>query len=201
MYVTRAADKGLVPVYDLINHHNGEINVGIFTSNHTMSLRASAHIRAGELLYISYMTQRDTTEIFRDYGFVEQWPQLWRWRNNDFALFDGVVAIKPTSDLLNESGVKQLSLDEYQARARLHNQGLAVDLVKNFSREARLLLESLPTTADDDARALQQFKAETSTRSRDRMATQAAIEYRLTFKRALHSAIVVAGEVLTSLEL
>merc|ERR1712218_262310 len=101
MYVTRSSDKGLIPVYDLLNHHNGQINIRIKGNDHGVALLASGHIQAGEQLYNTFEGS-GTPEIFRDYAFVEQWPQFWHWHGGDFYLVDGVVAIKPTPDLFPE---------------------------------------------------------------------------------------------------
>jgi spermidine synthase/S-adenosylmethionine/arginine decarboxylase-like enzyme len=86
--VSRADDELLIPVYDMYNHRNGpwynthmKLNRGV---NHQVTARRD--IQPGEQIHNSYNMcdecggRRDsygTGEIFRDYGFVEEFPQRW----------------------------------------------------------------------------------------------------------------------------
>jgi spermidine synthase len=84
----------LVPVLDIINHsNNGKLRNTEITSaiveGTPVHVRALKKIQAGEQLFISYndcvnckKNEQDlilfrTPEIFRDYGFVESYPQRW----------------------------------------------------------------------------------------------------------------------------
>ena len=88
MTMQRCFDSALIPIWDMVNHHNGKIN----TENDSMyepgglALRASRNLAAGEELYASYDKCLDclgveeevgTPEILKDFGFVEHYPHRW----------------------------------------------------------------------------------------------------------------------------
>lgn len=70
----------MVPYYDMYNHRNGgrwhntHIQTELFRGYKVL---ASRDIRAGEQLYNSY--GEDAASALRDYGFIEQLPQLWNF--------------------------------------------------------------------------------------------------------------------------
>jgi hypothetical protein len=89
--IQRSWDNLLIPVYDLLNHRNGAwLNTrtdekGVHNTKF-VSILASRDIEAGEQIYSTYNMCEDcegristygTSEIFRDYGFVEKMPQTW----------------------------------------------------------------------------------------------------------------------------
>jgi hypothetical protein len=95
---TRAEDELLVPLYDMTNHANGDA-VNVFLDiEYFQCFNAVAHrdIEAGEQVNHSYNLCPDcgsritsgygTPHLFRDYGFVEQFPQ--RWDFHEIARFD-----------------------------------------------------------------------------------------------------------------
>jgi len=106
LVVSRADDDLLVPVYDMYNHRNGK-----YYNSHMKVIRgvnyqvtARRDIQPGEQIYNSYNMcdecggRRDgygTPELFRDYGFVEEFPQRWNFEDKDF-MFD--LAESETSD-------------------------------------------------------------------------------------------------------
>eukprot|EP00522_Entomoneis_paludosa_P009895 CAMPEP_0172455196 /NCGR_PEP_ID=MMETSP1065-20121228/11940_1 /TAXON_ID=265537 /ORGANISM="Amphiprora paludosa, Strain CCMP125" /LENGTH=1595 /DNA_ID=CAMNT_0013207655 /DNA_START=24 /DNA_END=4811 /DNA_ORIENTATION=+ len=90
MLVTqRSWDDILIPVWDMVSHRNGQwTNVAEKYSVHDPEQDVTVHairdIHAGEELYMSYnqcpdcglrATRYGTPEIFRDYGFTEQFPR------------------------------------------------------------------------------------------------------------------------------
>lgn len=89
LVVQRSWDDLLIPVYDMISHRNGKWLNTKSNSVHKKKdivVTASRDIKAGEELYMSYNFCIDcggrastygTAEIFRDYGFVESYPQRW----------------------------------------------------------------------------------------------------------------------------
>ena len=86
MFLTRSSDRGLVPLYDLFNHHNGLINTRLEVDEEGgMSVIASTTIEANEPIYNTYARAggESTVDIFNQYGFVEDYPQLWRWADVD----------------------------------------------------------------------------------------------------------------------
>jgi spermidine synthase/S-adenosylmethionine/arginine decarboxylase-like enzyme len=100
--VSRSDDDLLIPVYDMYNHRNGKwynthmkLNRGV---NHQVTARRD--IQPGEQIHNSYNMcdecggRKDsygTPEIFRDYGFIEDFPQRWDLDNLDvmFDLYQG----------------------------------------------------------------------------------------------------------------
>ena len=95
--VMRADDDLLVPVYDMYNHRNGKYyNTKMEpTRGEGYKITASTNINAGDQIYNSYNMchncggRRDgygTPEIFRDYGFVESFPQRWNFEDQEFMI-------------------------------------------------------------------------------------------------------------------
>lgn len=86
MFLTRACDRGLAPLYDLMNHHNGLINTRLAVDeNGGLSVIASTTIEANEPVYNTYARGgwESSNDVFNTYGFVEDYPQLWRWSDDD----------------------------------------------------------------------------------------------------------------------
>lgn len=88
LVVQRADDDIMVPVYDLYNHRNGKYynTKNKIKPGKSHELRASRTIEPGEQLHNSYNLCAEcpgryvgygTAELFRDYGFVERFPQRW----------------------------------------------------------------------------------------------------------------------------
>ena len=102
MVYSRCWDEICVPVYDMINHRNGYWNNVDSNSVHRgrngLFVFASRDIEAGEQLHFSYNWCSDcghlgnndvAPHIFRDYGFVEQYPRRWvMYANRGKLLFD-----------------------------------------------------------------------------------------------------------------
>ena len=79
---TRASDIGLIPLYDLMNHHNGKINTRLSRDGEGgLYVTASVDIMEGEPIYNTYARNgwESSIDTFNAYGFVEDYPQLWRW--------------------------------------------------------------------------------------------------------------------------
>lgn len=98
LVVSRADDDLLVPVYDMYNHRNGKWYNSHMTVTRGVKYEVTARkdIQPGEQIYNSYNMcencggRKDgygTPEIFRDYGFVENFPQRWNFEELEF-MFD-----------------------------------------------------------------------------------------------------------------
>jgi len=86
--VQRGYDSALIPIWDMFNHWNGNINTendSIWDGN-KLVIRTAWQIEEGEELYASYDSCLDcqdldyswgTQEILRDFGFVEFHPHRW----------------------------------------------------------------------------------------------------------------------------
>jgi len=95
LVVQRADDHILIPAYDAYNHRNNDKHNGVeymnartvTTENEHHRTYALRDIRKGEQIFISYnMCEQcggridwgfGTPEMFRDYGFIEWFPQRW----------------------------------------------------------------------------------------------------------------------------
>lgn len=97
--IQRGYDKFLIPIWDMFNHQNGPL---LNTENDSMyagggiEVRASKTIHAGEEIYTTYNECLDcndqtdywgSPEILRDFGFVEQDPQIWVIDSDDFYIW------------------------------------------------------------------------------------------------------------------
>jgi hypothetical protein len=94
--VSRGDDDTLTPVYDMYNHRNGKwLNTRPkMTEGKRHEMYASKTIEKGDEIYLSYNQCIDcfnrhfnfgTPELFRDYGFVEQYPQRWIFHRQEIA--------------------------------------------------------------------------------------------------------------------
>jgi len=91
MLVQRGWDDIMIPVYDMMSHRNGKwLNTksnSVHEKTENVRVSASQDIKAGDEIYTTYNFCEDcgnrgtkhfgTPEIFRDYGFVENYPQRW----------------------------------------------------------------------------------------------------------------------------
>ena len=92
LVIQRSWDDLLLPVYDMMSHRNGhwlntktDEDASVYDGT-PIDVLAKRDIKAGEQIYVSYnmcedCTSRERTygtpQIFRDYGFVEDFPQQW----------------------------------------------------------------------------------------------------------------------------
>ena len=87
IYLTRSMTLGLVPMYDLMNHHNGKINT--YDIRHDdergVYIVSLIDIPAGFPIYNTYgrSGSKSTNNVFSQYGFVEDYPQLWEWNDSE----------------------------------------------------------------------------------------------------------------------
>jgi hypothetical protein len=86
--IQRGYDTELIPIWDMVNHDNNKLNLDTnsLRSDEGLKVWASELIKAGDELYATYNFCRDcdksgdewgTPGIFRDFGFVEDYPQYW----------------------------------------------------------------------------------------------------------------------------
>lgn len=120
MLISRGWDYIMVPMYDLMNHRNGNYfntkSGSVFNnSTEVLQVRSTRRIKAGEQIYTSYNlchecdARKDnygTPEILRDYGFVEDYPQ--RWIFDDILKFE--IRDKSEINIEAETDVQRLVL-------------------------------------------------------------------------------------------
>jgi hypothetical protein len=89
----RGWDNLLIPVFDMCSHRNGKwintklIEGSVHDLEQDVTIKASRDIQAGEEIHTTYNFCEDcqnridyfygTPDLFRDYGFVEPYPQRW----------------------------------------------------------------------------------------------------------------------------
>jgi len=88
--IQRGYDTELIPIWDMFNHDNGKRNVDTETStlrsDKGVQVYTTKAVAVGDELFASYNECEDcydvvddwgTPGIFRDFGFVEGFPQVW----------------------------------------------------------------------------------------------------------------------------
>lgn len=111
--ISRSWDQILLPVMDMIAHRNGDQYYNTKSNSvHgdvPVVLRASKPISKGSGIHTSYNQCEDcdlrhhtygSAEMFRDYGFVEQYPQRWIFQAHEI-IFDVEEAIGEDEEHLN----------------------------------------------------------------------------------------------------
>ena len=224
-FISRASDVGMVPIYDLLNHHNGKRNAKVTITDEGVRLMSvgDTAIQKGQEIFLSYGI-KPTSTMFRDYGFIEDWPTCWNFSNvasgdnYAFVLFGNVAAINPTAEYLKNIWKEESSLSflEYQRSAGIHTKSLQLHDLKLFALATRTELDRLPTTLQDDEIILDALfvvrdeedsgsssgdmisstKAKEQQQSID---TIASVEYRMAFKRALGTALSYAEAEIESM--
>lgn len=204
-YLTRASDRGMVPVYDLLNHHNGDLNTAIEITENGLGIKASRVISRGDEVYNSYGLE-PTSNLFRDYGFVESWPQSWFWtdaeeKTHRFAWFsDDRVMIEPPEELVSELATQSVPREAYGNRVSEHNRALSRETLERFAYAAQALVRGLPTTPEEDARIAEALEAEryqnpmAENKRRDLLI---CVQYRWQFKESIESALRVSHDLIS----
>ena len=213
-FISRASEVGMIPIYDLLNHHNGKRNAKLTIEQDGVHLNVvGGDIPKGEQLYLSYGVKSAAT-MFRDYGFVEEWPVIYNFldatsgdnfafvvlaEDSDNANSNATqVAINPTSQFLEGLWRSNMPLSDYQATARQHMESLSREEWLRFARAAQRRLEAFPTTWHQDTNIL----ADKTKQLNETLATNidddiirsnlqdilGAIQYRRAFKQALEKA-------------
>mmetsp|Transcript_13588 Transcript_13588/g.29544 ORF Transcript_13588/g.29544 Transcript_13588/m.29544 type:complete len:411 (+) Transcript_13588:177-1409(+) len=214
--VTRSAGMRFLPIFDLLQHHNGNLNTKSHASKEGNTVTSAKYISDGEEIFNSYRGERTTSsDIFRRYGFVESWPQQWAWIDiatseevRFLLLPDGYVAIAPSDSMTSHIGQEASpTLREFQDEVEEHNMNLSAEQVTQFDTAGRSLLKSLPTTVEEDATVVSDLEHELALRSaaasgnnvddintlKDRIS---AITYRMQFKEAVVISLRVSSALL-----
>ncbi len=110
-----------------------------------------------------------------------------------------VGALSPTKSLLQDIGNRRISYGEWIDRIDAHHSSLRLSQARDLSKSASLLLESLPTTIEQDSShinyensRIQIMKKEGKEIRHEQLDALQAITYRLAYKKALRLAIEVA---------
>lgn len=198
-FISRASEVGMIPIYDLLNHHNGKRNAKLFITEEGVQLSAVGDIPQGEEIFLSYGLKTAST-MYRDYGFVEEWPTAWNFRDpstaDNFAfvqLSNGVVAVNPSAEYLKSIWNSNMSQAQYEAEARRHTRSLSVADLDRFAQAAHNHLNEFPSTLGEDEAILVEKELllageRLASNSGDTSKLEdiiSAIKYRISFKAAL----------------
>lgn len=92
--VSRGDDDVLVPLYDFYNHGNFENARTVVKQDEYFLVKAKRNIYVGQEILLSYnqcsncgnrILTYGTPELFREYGFIEQFPQRWIFHDQEIA--------------------------------------------------------------------------------------------------------------------
>mmetsp|Transcript_31831 Transcript_31831/g.66728 ORF Transcript_31831/g.66728 Transcript_31831/m.66728 type:complete len:253 (-) Transcript_31831:7-765(-) len=234
-FISRASEVGMIPIYDLLNHHNGKRNAKLSIAEDGVRLvtvgkveedddddnnddnndgKRNHTIRRGEQLYLSYGL-KTSSNMYRDYGFVEDWPSCWNFAdsttgdNYAFVSFEkGIAAINPSADFLRYIWQSNESQEEYEESAGWHSESLSVVDLERFAGAVRSRLGEFATTLGEDrkllfaeeqallvASSISSSSGDTTNRIEDVMS---AMNYRIAFKSALTSSYIYAESVVAA---
>lgn len=183
--VTRTCDAGLVPIYDLANHDNGQLNTRVETTGDgSFRMIARATVPPGHELFNSY-GHTSSSDLFRDYGFIEPWPRVWTYagpggRVSKFTLLgaEGPVVLDA------EQGAVDLSPERSTLAEKVAQAHAALAPIRGvqllvIAHGMEFALGRLPTSIEEDERLVV-----TATGNRQR-----AIRYRIAYKQSLRAAM------------
>jgi hypothetical protein len=134
----RSWDDIIIPVYDILSHGNGRLlntDVDEIFNTGDIRVRTNRDIQPGEELFCSYnnypgdedLAQKyGTPEIFRDFGFIERYPQRWIFDRKKSLSFEldqdesGAFLVKWLDDEPSDYAMEQLEnmleyLEEFTA--------------------------------------------------------------------------------------
>ena len=186
--ITRSAGMRFLPLFDLLNHDNFQLNTRSDATAEGNTVYAAMDIKEGSEIYNSYRSGASdgdsgtTSEIFRRYGFIEQIPiQQWTWKvttpRNDTAmqhqeprhksflvLSAEVVVILPPPRIISAIGIiADPPLSELMTRetADHHNRyGVTLEEMAGFLTSGLHLQKSFPTTLAEDEIIVKHLYAE-----------------------------------------
>jgi len=183
--ITRAAGLRFLPVYDLLNHHNGMLNTQSFATLKGDTITTTADIQKGEEIFMSYRSDGGTSTM------------------QFLILPDQIVTMYPPPSMLSQIGHNTLNIDDLLAKTEKHNQGLSTRQLMHFSKVGVDLIATLNTTVEEDTVILQKTKDNLLMMSHDLpgeieqlMDIISAIYYRIQFKQSIKMALDATNQVL-----
>ncbi len=120
--IQRGFDLELIPIWDMVNHDIGErINVetNSLRSEEGLIVWAKQHITAGDEILYTYNHCTDCSEIglewgtpgiYRDFGFIEDYPQEWPFLDQD--VYSTIVRNQENQDRFSAVFYSEIDGDE-----------------------------------------------------------------------------------------
>lgn len=228
MYLTHGADIGMIPMHDLMNYHNNKINTRLQREDGDtggLAVVSLVDIPAGTPIYNSCARGgwKSSDHVFNDYGYVEDYPQLWRWtddewhrlsheewdnayaNNVDFepnvpayevlVVSPTLAAISPSKQLVGILGHGQRSLEEWQREIDAHHSILRAPRARAIRAVANIL-ETLPTSIEEDEALLANMVEEIAADERSFDAEKADIMKVVEYRLAFKKALRLTIEVI-----
>jgi len=188
--VAHATSEGFWPLFPLINHHAGLVNIRVEFGDDQVHVLSTKPID-GQIY--NHYGSTTSSDLFRDYGFVEDWPRQWLLTVEPSSWWLGRLVVEwmgvPRHFLLVVDQNEQVSIvananielqSQVQAgktSAEPPSRPLTSIQASTFRQVAQAFLAKQPTTAQQDLELLQQEQDVT------------AIQYRWRYKRDVELAL------------
>lgn len=212
--VSYGTNEGLIPYYDLVNNHRGLRNVRLHLTADALEVYASRAIRPGEQLYTLYRHDLTTGEVWRDYGYIEEWPRwwtfevekeidwFWGWfktttlvRHEVEVLPGNIVIVDPRrSEAMQDDDLTTLA--DWKGYASANNARISDEKMSSFKDAAIQFLANLPTTIETDEKLLASFESKDTERKGIHGIYGRVIEYRLQYKKDIQATIEAVDAIL-----
>ena len=208
--VSYATNEGVIPYFDLLNSHRGLHNIRLNPTSDELEVYASRDIKAGEQLWNLYGAELSTSDVWRDYGYIEEWPRrwkfeveqevswLWGWINTTarvqyaFEILPGNMAAIDTkyqSSLHLPPIADNWKKYSFDANAQISDSRLV-----SIRNAATLFLANLETTIEEDETLISQLEEKKQEKKKN------IIMYRLQYKRDIRTAIETVDNILKKRE-
>ena len=113
------------PFYDSLNHANGNlVNTDNFWNGENFEKIANQVIGEGQQVFNSFGLS-DVGRLFRDYGFISQYPRLWT--------FTGVDGQEYAFECFDENGLMIIDINPYDSPHQQHPESLANQLTLHLN--------------------------------------------------------------------
>jgi hypothetical protein len=169
----------LTPLYDSANHPNNHemLNTFILTEEMDFIQQATQTIPTGGQIFVSF-GEADVGRLFRDYGFLPDYPRLWKIQNlqneNEEYYFE----------CYDEDGLMRIDLNPFNSPHQESPLGLIQVLTQHLDEiDARIITEFDFNNPEVDPRR-----------------AELALEYRKEYIYAMNCALDVAMSLVTSRE-
>jgi len=159
LVLARGWDYTLIPVFDMMNHRNGKwLNTdsnSVHDDSDNIVVRATKRIKTGDQLYTSYNMCRDcggrvehygTPDMFRDYGFVEKFPQRWIFDEN----FKFDIDEK-------QDGSGELQIFWHGPKSRRHSDVFLTQRLQKLEKSSKMLMNKGNKVSQQEVDAMKEY--------------------------------------------
>lgn len=206
--VSYATNEGVIPYFDLLNSHRGLHNIRLNPTPNELEVYASRNIKPGEQLWNLYGADLSTSDIWRDYGYTEEWPRrwifeieeevswLWGWINTTTRVEYAFEILPGNVITINSKYQPSLHLppsaDSWKKYASYTNAQVTDSRLISFRNAATLFSANFETTIEEDETIIHVSQLE----ERKHEQKKRIIMYRLQYKRDIRTAINTVDMIL-----